>query len=94
METSLTRNGILDEQPSTQFECAFWPDSHDHRIFLLDNPAEKTRATGVFLLFMPLIILCFFFFISLLLFVWYNWVASLIGGVEFEVEESDAGGLP
>lgn len=45
------------------------------------------KAVGTLFLFMPLIIGVMTFFSTFIIGHFYNWIASMIGGVEFEIEE-------
>ena len=58
-------------------------------LLILSSPEADaaTKAVGTLFLFMPLIIGVMTFFSTFILSNFYNWVAGMIGGVEFEIEE-------
>ena len=55
------------------------------------NPVKDaaTHFVGMLFLFMPLIIGVLAFFSTFILSHFYNWVASMMGGIEFELEEQE-----
>ena len=64
-------------------------------LWILMNPTgdpEKDAAhqfVGMLFLFMPLIIGVITFLSTFILSHFYNWLASMMGGIEFELEEQD-----
>ena len=64
-------------------------------LWILINPTgdpEKDAAhqfVGMLFLFMPLIIGVITFLSTFILSHFYNWLASMMGGIEFELEEQD-----
>ena len=60
-------------------------------ILILSSPEVDAagKAVGTLFLFMPLIIGVLTFFSTFILSHFYNWVASMMGGIEFELEDVD-----
>ena len=60
-------------------------------LLILSSPEVDAagKAVGTLFLFMPLIIGVMVFFLTFIISHLYNWVASMIGGIEFELEDVD-----
>ena len=56
-------------------------------LILLSNENPKDDGAAVFLLLMPLVLLGATFVMTLIWTVWYNWLASKVGGMEIDLEE-------
>ena len=58
--------------------------------FVMDMPTEDQLGLlipGFILLFMPVFLIFIGFIFTALFSLFYNWIASLVGGFEFELEE-------